>query len=94
MQLQRPTQIQGAYEQKVDAGIRFTESFTYGDAIPTGTTVTSGVVPSLPSFGSVTTSSGGVGWIIAGTITSAGAITLTKAAQVLVLSANSFLKLP
>ena len=72
------TQIQGAYEQKVDgSAFSFTESFTYGDAIPTGTTVTSGVVPSLPSFGSVTTSSGGVAGTLAGTITSAGAITLT-----------------
>ena len=72
------TQIQGAYEQTTaGSAFSFTESFTYGDAIPTGTTVSSGVVPSLPAFGSVTTSSGGVAGSLAGTITSAGAITLT-----------------
>ena len=53
------------------------ESFTYGDAIPTGTTVGSGVVGTLPAFGSVTTTAGGVAGTLAGTITSAGVTTLT-----------------
>tara|TARA_R100000482_G_scaffold123674_1_gene74224 strand:- start:587 stop:1096 length:510 start_codon:yes stop_codon:yes gene_type:complete len=56
----------------------FSESFTMGDSVNTaGTTVNSGVVPALPAFGSVTTSSGGVAGDLAGTITTAGAVTLT-----------------
>lgn len=72
------TQTQGSYTVST-AGSAFslTESFTYGDAIPSGTTVTSGVVGSLPAFGNVTTTSGGVSGSLAGTITSAGAMTLT-----------------
>jgi hypothetical protein len=72
------TQTQGSYTVNT-AGSAFslTESFTYGDAIPSGTTVTSGVVGSLPAFGNVTTTSGGVSGSLAGTITSAGAMTLT-----------------
>jgi len=52
------------------------ESFTYGDAIPAGVTVTSGVVSSLPSYGSVTSTAGGVAGNLSGTITSAGATTI------------------
>ena len=52
------------------------ESFTYGDAIPTGVTVTSGVVSNLPSYGSVTSTAGGVVGNLGGTITSAGATTI------------------
>lgn len=55
----------------------FTESFIQGDNVPTGTTVTSGVVGSLPSYGNVTTTAGGVAGSLAGTITTAGAVSLT-----------------
>ena len=56
----------------------FSESFTMGDSVNTaGTTVTAGVVPALPAFGSVTTSSGGVAGSLAGTLTTAGVVTLT-----------------
>ena len=63
------TQIQGDYDiNTAGQAFSFSESFTVGDAIPSGTTVTSGVVGSLPSFGSVTTSSGGVAGSLAGTL--------------------------
>ena len=58
----------------------FSESFTYGDAVApigTGVDVASGVVADMPAFGSVTTQSGGVAGTLAGTITSAGVMTLT-----------------
>ena len=52
----------GTYTQTTDgSSFSFSESFISGDAIPTGTTVTSGVAPSLPAFGSVTTTAGGAG---------------------------------
>ena len=38
-----------------------TETFIQGDDIPTGTTVSSGVVGTLPAFGNVTTTAGGAG---------------------------------
>ncbi len=61
----------------------FSESYTQGDAINainSGSTVTSGVVPSLPAYGSVTTYSGGVAGNLAGSITSAagGTVSLTS----------------
>ena len=63
------TQIQGSYDvNTAGQAFSFSESFTLGDAVPSGTTVTSGVVSSLPSFGSVTTSSGGVAGSLAGTL--------------------------
>ena len=55
----------------------FTESFIEGAAVPTGTTVTSGVVGTLPAFGNVTTTAGGVAGSLAGTINSAGTMSLT-----------------
>ena len=58
----------------------FSESFTYGDAVApigTGVDVASGVVADMPAFGSVTTQSGGVAGTLAGTITSAGEMTIT-----------------
>ena len=68
----------GTYTQTTaGSAFSFTEAFNAGDAIPTGTTVTSGVVPSLPAFGSVTTTSGGVAGALAGTIDSAGTMSLT-----------------
>ena len=58
----------------------FSESFTYGDAVApigTGVDVTSGIVADMPAFGNVTTQSGGVAGTLAGTITSAGVMTVT-----------------
>ena len=54
-----------------------TESFIEGDATPSATTVTSGVVTSLPMLGSTTTTSGGVAGSLAGTIATDGALTIT-----------------
>ena len=55
----------------------FTESFIEGDDVPSGTTVSSGVVGSLPSYGTVTTTAGGVAGSLAGTVNSAGTMSLT-----------------
>ena len=57
----------------------YSESYTEGDDVPAvlSTTVTSGVVPALPVFGSVTTTSGGVAGTLAGTIATDGALTIT-----------------
>ena len=58
----------------------FSESFTQGDVvnpIGTGVDVAAGVVADMPAYGNVTTQSGGVAGSLAGTITSAGVITLT-----------------
>ena len=54
----------------------FTESFIEGDATPSATTVSSGVVGSLPMLGSTTTTSGGVAGSLAGTIATDGAISI------------------
>jgi hypothetical protein len=54
-----------------------TETFIEGDATPTATIVTSGVVGSLPMLGSTTTTSGGVAGSLAGTIATDGALTIT-----------------
>ena len=75
------TQTQGAYSVTT-AGSAFslTESFTMGDAVApigTGVDVSSGIVSDMPAYGSVTTQSGGVAGSLAGTITSAGVMTLT-----------------
>ena len=72
------TMNSGTYTQTTaGSAFSFTETFNSGDAIPTGTTVTSGVVPSLPAFGSVTTTAGGVAGSLAGTIDSAGTMSIT-----------------
>ena len=73
------TQIQADYEMHTaGASFSLTESFPYGDATDSdATTVPAGVVPSLPAFGAVTTSAGGVAGTLAGTITSQGVMTLT-----------------
>lgn len=55
----------------------FSESFTEGDATPTATSVTSGVVANIPMLGSTTTTSGGVAGTLAGTIASDSAMTIT-----------------
>ena len=59
------------------AAFQFTESFIEGAAKPTATTVSSGVVGSLPMLGQTTTTSGGVAGSLAGTITSGGVMTIT-----------------
>ena len=63
------------------AGDSFTysESYTEGDNVPSllSTTVTSGVVPSLPIYGSTTSTSGGVAGTLAGTIDTGGALAIT-----------------
>tara|TARA_A100001201_G_C4074881_1_gene197022 strand:- start:703 stop:1197 length:495 start_codon:yes stop_codon:yes gene_type:complete len=58
----------------------YSESYTEGDDVPTvlSTTVTSGVVPALPVFGNVTTTSGGVSGTLDGSIATDGAISLTS----------------
>ena len=72
------TMNSGTYTQTTDgSAFSFSESFNSGDAIPTGTTVTSGVVGTLPAYGSVTTTAGGVAGSLAGTIDSAGSMSLT-----------------
>jgi len=75
------SQTQGSYSVTT-AGSAFslTESFVLGDAvnpIGTGVDVTAGVVADMPAYGSVITQSGGVAGTLAGTITSAGVMTLT-----------------
>ena len=55
----------------------FSESFTEGDATPSATSVTSGVVASIPMLGNTTTTSGGVAGTLAGTIASDSAMTIT-----------------
>ena len=57
----------------------YSESYTEGDDVPSvlSTTVTSGIVPALPAFGSTTTTSGGVAGSLAGTIATDGALTIT-----------------
>ena len=68
----------GTYSQTTDgSAFSFSEAFNQGDAIPTGSTVSSGIVGTLPAFGSVTTTSGGVAGSLAGTINTAGTMSLT-----------------
>ena len=71
----------GAYEMNTSgSAFSFSESWTQGDGIPaigSGVDVTSGVVAEMPAFGNTTTQSGGVAGTLAGTITSAGVVTLT-----------------
>ena len=58
----------------------FSESWTQGDVtnpIGTGVDVSAGVVADMPAYGTNFTSSGGVAGNLAGTITSAGVMTLT-----------------
>ena len=72
------TMNSGTYTQTTAGqGFTFSETFIQGDAVPSGTTVSSGVVGSLPAFGNVTTTAGGVAGSLAGTINSAGTMSLT-----------------
>ena len=71
----------GAYDvNTAGAAFSFSESWTQGDApaaIGAGVDVTSGVVADMPAYGETLTMSGGVAGTLAGTITSAGVVTLT-----------------
>ena len=71
----------GAYDiNTTGAAYSFSETWTQGDAtapIGTGVDVTSGVVADMPAYGETLTMSGGVAGSLAGTITSAGVVTLT-----------------
>ena len=71
----------GAYDvNTAGAAFSFSESWTQGDAtnpVGSGVDVTSGVVADMPAYGEVLTMSGGVAGDLAGTITSAGVVTLT-----------------
>ena len=71
----------GTYDITTDgSAFSFSESYTQGDAvnpIGTGVDVATGVVADIPAFGITTTQSGGVAGSLAGTITSAGVMTLT-----------------
>ena len=70
----------GAYDvNTAGAAFSFSESWTQGDAtnpVGSGVDVTSGVVADMPAYGEVLTMSGGVAGTLAGTITSAGVVTL------------------
>jgi hypothetical protein len=55
----------------------YSESYIEGDATPSATTVSSGVVTSLPMLGNTTTTSGGVAGNLAGTIATDGAMSIT-----------------
>ena len=71
----------GAYDiNTTGSAFSFSESWNQGDAvnaIGSGVDVTSGVVADMPAYGEVLTMSGGVAGDLAGTITSAGVVTLT-----------------
>ena len=71
----------GTYDvNTAGSAFSFSESWLQGDgiaAIGSGVDVTSGVVADMPSYGNTTTQSGGVAGTLAGTITSAGVMTLT-----------------
>jgi len=71
----------GAYDvNTTGSAFSFSETWTQGDAtaaIGAGVDVTSGVVADMPAYGEVLTMSGGVAGSLAGTITSAGVVTLT-----------------
>ena len=76
-----PTMKAGTYDITTDgSAFSFSESYVQGDAvnaIGSGVDVTSGVVADMPAFGITTTQSGGVAGSLAGTITSAGVMTVT-----------------
>ena len=71
----------GAYDiNTAGSAFSFSESWTQGDvvnAIGSGVDVTSGIVADMPAYGQVQTNSGGVAGTLAGTITSAGVMTIT-----------------
>ena len=68
----RPGTI-AATQDTAGAAFSFSQSFTQGDALPTS----AATVGAIPNFGSVTSYSIGTAGDLAGTVTSAGAITVT-----------------
>jgi len=71
----------GTYDLNTSgSAFSFSEGWVQGDAVPaigSGVDVASGVVADMPAFGVVTTQSGGVAGNLAGTITSAGLVSVT-----------------
>ena len=71
----------GVYEMHtVGSAYSFEESWLQGDAIPaigSGVDVSVGVVADMPAFGNTVVTSGGVAGNLAGTVTSAGVVTIT-----------------
>ena len=71
----------GVYEMNtVGSAYSFEESWLQGDAIPaigSGVDVAAGVVADMPAFGNTVVTSGGVAGNLAGTVTSAGVVTIT-----------------
>ena len=71
----------GAYDiNVVGSAFSFSETWTQGDAtaaMGAGVDVTSGVVADMPAYGETLTMSGGVAGTLAGTVTSAGVVTVT-----------------
>ena len=71
----------GVYEMNtVGSSYSFEESWLQGDgiaAIGHGVDVSAGVVPDMPSYGNTIVTSGGVAGTLAGTVTSAGVVTIT-----------------
>ena len=76
-----PTLDVGTYDiNTAGSAFSFSESWTQGDAIAAmgaGVDVTAGVVADMPAYGTTTTQSGGGAGSLAGTITSAGVVTIT-----------------
>ena len=70
----------GAYDvNTTGSAFSFSETWTQGDAtaaIGAGVDVTSGVVADMPAYGETLTMSGGVAGNLAGTVTSAGVVTI------------------
>ena len=71
----------GAMEvNTVGSAFSYEESYIQGDAIPaigSGVDVSSGIVADMPAFGNTVVTSGGVAGTLAGTVTSAGVLTIT-----------------
>ena len=71
----------GTYDiNTAGAAYSFQESFIGGDAlyaVGSGVDVSAGVIPDLPVLAKTTTYSGGVAGTLAGTVTSAGVLTVT-----------------
>ena len=62
-----------ATQDTAGAAFSFSQSYTQGDALPTS----AATVGAIPNFGSVTSYTAGTAGTLAGTVTSAGAITVT-----------------
>ena len=62
-----------ATQDTAGAAFSFSQSFTQGDAVPTA----AATVGAIPNFGSVTSYTAGTAGSLAGTVTSAGVLTVT-----------------